>query len=240
MLQMFIKYCWACFQSFNYKAKQDGVINAINALTISIKEMTSKRGVILSKRTSYPYTPLEIKVDVTAESTAEEHNITVDNPSTISKEEENMDPISSEERKNYPFEGLNNSDEASKKLTKLINDYSEWIADGLLKHHDRRYCQQQPKVFRNKKRLINIIKGFSIPAGLPLHSINEVYIPIDCGDEFHSVLAIVVLKKRCIQVYDSISRRRRSGPSSEIQNLAKILPTYLDMSGFLDQKVHTD
>ncbi|PHT98474.1 hypothetical protein BC332_32553 [Capsicum chinense] len=37
-----------------------------------------------------------------------------------------------------------------------------------------------------------------------------------------------------------MSRRRRSGSSSEIQKLAKILPTYLDMSGFLDQKVHTD
>ncbi|PHT45758.1 hypothetical protein CQW23_14916 [Capsicum baccatum] len=189
---------------------------------------------------SLALTILAFQVDVTAESTAEEHNITVDNPSTVSKEEENMDPISLEERKNYPFEGFNTSDEASKKLTKLINDYSEWIADGLLKHHDRRYFQQQPKVFRNKKSLINIIKGFSIPAGLPWHSVDEVYIPIDCGDEFHSVLAIIVLKKRCIQVYDSISRRRRSGPSSEIQKLDKILPTYLDMSGFLDQKVRTD
>ena len=28
--------------------------------------------------------------------------------------------------------------------------------------------------------------------------------------------------------------------SSEIQKLAKILPTYLDMSVFLDQKVRTD
>ncbi|PHT83751.1 hypothetical protein T459_12194 [Capsicum annuum] len=37
-----------------------------------------------------------------------------------------------------------------------------------------------------------------------------------------------------------MSRRRRSGPSSEIQKMAKILPTYLDMSGFLDQKVRTD
>ncbi|PHT72864.1 hypothetical protein T459_23649 [Capsicum annuum] len=37
-----------------------------------------------------------------------------------------------------------------------------------------------------------------------------------------------------------MSQRRHSGPSSEIQKLAKILPTYLDMSGFLDQKVRTD
>ncbi|PHU04210.1 hypothetical protein BC332_25032 [Capsicum chinense] len=34
--------------------------------------------------------------------------------------------------------------------------------------------------------------------------------------------------------------RRRSGPSSEIQKLDKILSTYLNMSGFLDQKVRTD
>ncbi|PHT45131.1 hypothetical protein CQW23_14289 [Capsicum baccatum] len=104
----------------------------------------------------------------------------------------------------------------------------------------KRYCQQQPEVSQNEECLINIIKGFSIPAGLPWQLVNEVYIPINCGDEFHWVLAIVVLKKRRIQVYDSMSRRRCFGPSSEIQKLAKILPTYLDMSGFLDQKVHTD
>ncbi|PHT50984.1 hypothetical protein CQW23_10731 [Capsicum baccatum] len=37
-----------------------------------------------------------------------------------------------------------------------------------------------------------------------------------------------------------MSRRIHFGPSTEIQKLAKILPTYLDMSGFLDQKVRTD
>ncbi|PHU23588.1 hypothetical protein BC332_08695 [Capsicum chinense] len=197
------------------KAKHDRVINAINALTASIKEMTSKRGVIPSKRISYPDTPLKIKaakrrrkdtskassiikkskiamplylsctdvqcaratkeqhelkkVDVTA--TAEEHNMTVDNPSIATKDEEKVEPINLGEWKNYPFEEFNISDEAPKKLTQLINDYSEWIVDGLLKHH----------------------------AG-----------------------------------------RRRSGPSSEIQKLAKVLPTYLYMSGFLDQKVCTD
>ncbi|PHU20969.1 hypothetical protein BC332_12120 [Capsicum chinense] len=43
------------------KAKHDGVINAINALTASVKKMTSKRGVIPSKSILYPDTPLEIK-----------------------------------------------------------------------------------------------------------------------------------------------------------------------------------
>ncbi|PHU03449.1 hypothetical protein BC332_28700 [Capsicum chinense] len=43
------------------KAKHDRLITAINALTAFVKEITSKRGVIPSKRISYPDTPLEIK-----------------------------------------------------------------------------------------------------------------------------------------------------------------------------------
>ncbi|KAF3685840.1 hypothetical protein FXO37_00231 [Capsicum annuum] len=205
--------CSAC-KCQDCKAKHDGVINAINALTAS--------------------------VDVTVEATAEEHNITVDNPSNTSKEEEKVVPISSGERRNYQFEGFNMSDEAPIKLTQLINDYSEWIVDGLLKHHARGYCQQQPRVFLNEECLIKIIKGFSIPAGLPWHLVDKVYISINCGDEFHWMLVVVFLKERRIRVYDSMSRKRRSGSSSEIRKLAKILPTYLDMGGFLDQKVHTN
>ncbi|PHU01229.1 hypothetical protein BC332_31016 [Capsicum chinense] len=234
-------------KQLTYMAKHDGVINTINSLTASVKKITSKRGVISSKKISYPDTPLEIKaakrrrkntfkassiikkskiatplslsyidvqcaraveeqhelkkVDVTA--TAKEHNMTVDNPSTASKDEEKVEPVSLGEQMNYPFEGFNISGEALKKQTQLINDYSEWITNGLLKHH----------------------------AGS--------YIPINCGDEFHWVLVVVVLKERRIQVYDSMSRRRHSGSSPEIQKLAKILPTYLDMSDFF-QKVHTD
>ncbi|PHU29318.1 hypothetical protein BC332_01411 [Capsicum chinense] len=52
--------CSAC-KCQDYKAKHDGVINAINALTASVKKITSKRAVIPSKRISYPYTLLEIK-----------------------------------------------------------------------------------------------------------------------------------------------------------------------------------
>ncbi|KAF3613105.1 hypothetical protein FXO37_36519 [Capsicum annuum] len=43
------------------RVKHDVVINAINALNTSAKELTSKRGVISSKRILYPSTPLEIK-----------------------------------------------------------------------------------------------------------------------------------------------------------------------------------
>ncbi|PHT96945.1 hypothetical protein BC332_34129 [Capsicum chinense] len=131
------------------KVKHDGVINAINVQTASVKKMTSTRGVIPSKRISYPDIPLEIKeakrrrkytskaspiikkVDVKVEATAEEHNITVDNSSTVSKDKEKLELVS-----------------------------------------------------------------FSILAGLPWNLVDEVYIPINCGDEFHWVLAVVVLKER--------------------------------------------
>ncbi|PHU11352.1 hypothetical protein BC332_18282 [Capsicum chinense] len=150
--------CSSC-KCQDYKAKHDGVINAL----------TTSR----ARATEEQHELKKLNVDVKA--TVEEHNMTVDNPSTASKDEEKVEPVS-----------------------------------------------------------------FSISAGLPWHLVDEVYISINYGDEFHWVLAVVVQKERRIRVYDSMSRRRRSGPSSEIQKLAKILPTYLDMSGFLDQKVRTD
>ncbi|PHU13971.1 hypothetical protein BC332_15176 [Capsicum chinense] len=152
-----------------------------------------------------------LQVDVTVEATVEQYNITVDNPLIASKEEEKVKLASSREQKNYPFEGFNISDKAPKKLTKLINNYSEYIFDGLLKHH-----AEQSEVSKIEECLINIIKVFSISAGLPWHLVDEVYIPINYGDEFHWVLVVIILKERRIRVYDSMSGRRRFGPSSEI------------------------
>ncbi|PHT81886.1 hypothetical protein T459_14901 [Capsicum annuum] len=112
--------CSAC-KCQDCKMKHDGVINTINALTTFVKEMTYKRGVIPSKRISYPYTPLEIKVakrrrkgisrvDVIIEAIAEEHNITVDNPSTASKEK----------RKNGACQRRSRPSSEILKLTKIL------------------------------------------------------------------------------------------------------------------------
>ncbi|PHU00435.1 hypothetical protein BC332_30222 [Capsicum chinense] len=65
------------------------------------------------------------KIDIMVEATVVEHNITVYNPSTSFKEEEKVEPVSLGKWKNYLFEGFNISDESSKKLTQLINDYAE-------------------------------------------------------------------------------------------------------------------
>ncbi|KAF3652357.1 hypothetical protein FXO38_16149 [Capsicum annuum] len=52
--------CSAC-KCQDYRAKHDVVINAINKLTAFVKELTSKRGVIPSKRILFTSIPLEIK-----------------------------------------------------------------------------------------------------------------------------------------------------------------------------------
>ncbi|PHU13576.1 hypothetical protein BC332_14781 [Capsicum chinense] len=183
------------------RAKHDELINAINELTASVNKMTSKKGVIPSKRISYPDTPLEIKAP-------KKRRKDTSKVSSIIKKRKNTTPLS-----------LSCTDVQCARAT------------------EEQHELKKPEVSQNKEFLINIIKGFSILASLPWHLVNEVYILINYGDEFHWVLAVVVLKERRIQVYDSMSQRRRSGPSSKIQKLAKILPTYLEMSGFLDQKV---
>ncbi|KAG5631272.1 hypothetical protein H5410_002989 [Solanum commersonii] len=50
-----------------------------------------------------------------------------------------------------------------------------------------------------ENKIVGTIKGFGIPGGLPWHLTDKVYIPINCNGEFHWVLAVVVLKERCIK-----------------------------------------
>ncbi|KAM3247932.1 hypothetical protein P3L10_009700 [Capsicum annuum] len=52
--------CFTC-KCQDYRAKHNVVINAINALITSVKELTSKRGLIPSKRILFPSAPLEIR-----------------------------------------------------------------------------------------------------------------------------------------------------------------------------------
>ncbi|PHT35769.1 hypothetical protein CQW23_23469 [Capsicum baccatum] len=215
-------------------------INAINALTASVKKQTSKRSVIPSKRISYPYTPLEIKV-------AKKRRKDTFN-SSLSIEKSKLTMSLSLFCTNIQFVRTTREQHELKKVDVAVEATAE--EHNITIDNSSTAFKKENKVkpvlsttvesFPNEECLINIIKGFSILVGLPWHLVNEVYIPINYGDEFRWVLAVVVLKKRRIRVYNSMSRRRHCGHSSEIQKLAKILPTYLDMSGFSDQNVHTD
>ncbi|KAG5630713.1 hypothetical protein H5410_002430 [Solanum commersonii] len=51
-------------------------------------------------------------------------------------------------------------------------------------------------------KIVDIIKVFSIPVGLPWHLTDEVYVPVNCNGDFHWAMVVVVLKERCIKVYD--------------------------------------
>ncbi|PHT84595.1 hypothetical protein T459_13038 [Capsicum annuum] len=57
----------------------------------------------------------------------------------------------------------------------------------------------------NEDAIANVIHGFCMPAGLPWYMVDEVYVLINCGQEFHWVLAVIVLKERLIRVCDSLS-----------------------------------
>ncbi|PHU15456.1 hypothetical protein BC332_16661 [Capsicum chinense] len=39
---------------------------------------------------------------------------------------------------------------------------------------------------------------------------DEVYVPVNCGKEYHWVLAVIVLKERTIRVYDSLSSKKKN------------------------------
>ncbi|PHT44837.1 hypothetical protein CQW23_13995 [Capsicum baccatum] len=86
----------------------------------------------------------------------------------------------------------------------------------------------------------NIINGFCIPANLPWHLVDEVYVPVNCGKEYHWVLTVIVLKERVIRVYDSLSSKRKSEPPTEIRKLAAMLPIYLSDSNFFEKTVRID
>ncbi|KAK4726933.1 hypothetical protein R3W88_031850 [Solanum pinnatisectum] len=93
------------------------------------------------------------------------------------------------------------------------------------------YIDNATVVPENEYKIVGIIKGFGIPAGLPWHLIDVVYVPVNCNGEFHWLLAIVVLKEWCINVYDSMSSSRTNkNLCSEIQKLSTMLPKYLESS----------
>lgn len=58
--------------------------------------------------------------------------------------------------------------------------------DNLISTQEHIDCASVVSVY--ERSITNIIKEFGIPAALPWHIVDEVYIPINCGHEFHWVL----------------------------------------------------
>ncbi|PHU20057.1 hypothetical protein BC332_11208 [Capsicum chinense] len=68
----------------------------------------------------------------------------------------------------------------------------------------------------------------------------QVYVLVNCGKEYHWVLAVIVLNERTIRVYDSLSSKNKSEPPTEIRKLAAMLPTYLSDSGVFEKTERID
>ena len=85
------------------------------------------------------------------------------------------------------------------------------------------------------------MKGYAIPSGMPCHLMDDVYVPVNSNAEFHSVLAVIALKERCIKGYDLMSSSRSNRKlSSEIQKLSTMLPKYLELSEIFEQNERTN
>ncbi|KAM3307354.1 hypothetical protein P3S67_009097 [Capsicum chacoense] len=130
-----------------------------------------------------------------------------------------------EQKQQFAFDGFLLSDTIS---SSVIEEFKQWVEEGLLKFHAK------------KKAITHIIKGYCTPSDFPWHQVDEVYVPINCNENFHWVLAVIALKDRCIRIYDSLSRRRNTESITEIHKLAKMLSTYLSDSKFYDEISRTD
>ncbi|KAK6786087.1 hypothetical protein RDI58_014612 [Solanum bulbocastanum] len=93
-------------------------------------------------------------------------------------------------------------------------------------------------IYVYERSIKDVINRFPIPAALPWHLVDEIYILVNCDGDFNWVLAVVVLRKRLIRVYDSSLGSRKKVQSGEI--LSVILPNYLHESGFFDKTERTD
>ena len=88
-----------------------------------------------------------------------------------------------------------------------------------------------------QNKIVGIMKRFGIPCGLSWPLADDFYVPVNINGEFHWVLAVIGLKERCIKGYDYMSSTRSNRKlSSELKKLSIMLSTYLELSGFFEQK----
>ncbi|PHT38060.1 hypothetical protein CQW23_21633 [Capsicum baccatum] len=92
-----------------------------------------------------------------------------------------LEDESTDFKQKFAFEGYEISDDMP---SSVIEEYKKWdYAESVV-------------VADNENAVNNIIKRFFIPTGLPWHLVDEVYVPINCNQNFHWVLAVIALKNR--------------------------------------------
>lgn len=92
----------------------------------------------------------------------------------------------------------------------------------------------------HERSIKNIINGYTVLVGYPLHLVDEVYIPVNIEDRFHWVLVVVDLKDKTIRMFDSFVGSRHRNTPDEIERMVVMLLNYLIDTNFYEKKERTD
>ncbi|MCD7449316.1 hypothetical protein HAX54_051058, partial [Datura stramonium] len=101
------------------------------------------------------------------------------------------------------------------------------------------YAEHKGDITVDKKEdvVCEYIKGYGLIANVPWNTVDEVFIPINCKEKYHWVLAVLSFRYRSIRIYDSYRAvDHDASVIADVEKLAKLLPHYLTLSGFYNEK----
>ncbi|KAG5590564.1 hypothetical protein H5410_041078 [Solanum commersonii] len=229
-----------------------------------LKKYISQSLSIISKRkTSMTTTPVSHSTPKGKEKKEEEEEKEKEKEKVKKKaKKKKVEVVSCDVNQHYPFEGFNIDGEGP---TELIRDKEDhYLANcsnlefkqldfviASPKKKDRFYVMSQPNRKKSKQQSHSkyrytttnyFFKTYIDNAMLFLKMSIESLAPSKgLVYLFHWVLAVVVLKERCIKVYDSMSSSRTNRKLCyEIQKLSTLLPKYLESIRIFDKKDRTN
>ncbi|KAK4710259.1 hypothetical protein R3W88_004772 [Solanum pinnatisectum] len=144
--------CEECEQQHDY------FISRVKELADIFKEMTCNIDVHTSKKISQPLKCRRLKKSISQslsiiKKEKEKEKVKKKAKEKEKKKEKKVEVFSCDVKQQYPFEGFNIDDEGP---TKLMSSFSQWINEGLYKHHAKNV------VFEYEKKIVGTIKGFGI------------------------------------------------------------------------------
>ncbi|XP_060197232.1 uncharacterized protein LOC132626390 [Lycium barbarum] len=104
---------------------------------------------------------------------------------------------------------------------------------------------KQYKEYKNDKRFITadhnvakIIRGFKLIANIAWNRVDNVFIPVNLSEEYHWVLVVLCMKRRCLYEYDSFpgGAMHTNSIREVIERLANMIPLFFNCTGFYGKR----
>ncbi|XP_060168819.1 uncharacterized protein LOC132599461 isoform X2 [Lycium barbarum] len=104
---------------------------------------------------------------------------------------------------------------------------------------------KQYKEYKNDKRFITakhnvakIIRGFKLIANNSWDTVDNVLIPVNISEEYHWVLVVLCIKRRCFYVYDSFpaGAMHTNSIREVVERLATMIPLFFNCTGFYGKR----